>query len=315
MDHSTNLPSPETDIRGDCATLVVSLELSRSTWIATSLAPGSKKMSKHTLAGGNGRELLDLLARLKARAEQRIAAPVKVVAIHEVGLDGFWIHRLLNANGIESHVVDPASIAVPRRRRRAKTDAIDGETLLRTLLAWTRGEPRVCAMVVPPTPEQEDRRRTSRERAVLLQERVRHVNRIKGLLTGQGITDYEPLHKDRRAHLAALKTGDGQPLPLRLKAELLREIELIELLIRQIAEVELERDTVELDAEGNQSPVARLARLKAIGPQIAAVLYLEGLYRSFANRREVAAYAGLVPTPWRSGTIDREQGISKAGNR
>jgi transposase len=223
---------------------------------------------------------------------------------------------LLDANGIESHVVDPASIAVPRRRRRAKTDAIDGETLLRTLLAWQRGEPRVCAMVVPPTPEQEDRRRTSRERAVLLQERVRHVNRIKGLLAGQGITDYEPLHKDRRAHLAALKTGDGQPLPLRLKAELLREIELIELLIRQIAEVEVERDTaVELDAEGNQSPVALLAQLKAIGPQIAAVLYLEGLYRSFANRREVAAYAGLVPTPWRSGTIDREQGISKAGNR
>jgi transposase len=106
------------------------------------------------------------------------------------------------------------------------------------------------------------------------------------------------LHKDPRAHLAALKTGDGQPLPLRLKAELLREIELIELLIRQIAEVEVERDTIELDAVGKQSPVALLARLKAIGPQIAAVLYLEGLYRSFANRREVAAYAGLVPTPW-----------------
>ena len=81
---------------------------------------------------------------------------------------------------------------------------------------WQRGEPRVCAMVIPPTPEQEDRRRTSRERAVLLQERVRHVNRIKGLLAGQGITDYEPLHKDRPAHLAALKTGDGQPLPKRL---------------------------------------------------------------------------------------------------
>ena len=160
------------------------------------------------------------------------------------------------------------------------------------------------------------RRRTSRERAVLLQERVRHVNRVKGLLASQGITHYEPLHKDRRTHLAALETGDGQPLPLRLKAELLREIELIELLIRQIAEVEVERDTaVELDAEGTQSPIVLLARLKAIGPQIAAVLYLEGLYRSFANRREVAAYAGLVPTPWRSGTIDREQGISKAGNR
>jgi len=301
--------------RRDDATLYASLELSQATWLVTSLSPGSEKMSKYSTLGGNGAALLGLLRRLQVRAEQITGGPVEIVVIQEAGLDGFWVHRLLNSNGIESRVVDPASIAVPRRRRRAKTDSIDGETLLRTLLAWRRGEPRVCAMVVPPTPEQEDRRRTSRERAVLMQERVRHVNRIKGLLAGQGITDYEPLHKDRRAHLAALKTGDGQPLPLRLKAELLREIELIELLIRQIAEVEVERDTVELDAEGNQSPVALLARLKAIGPQIAAVLYLEGLYRSFANRREVAAYAGLVPTPWRSGTIDREQGISKAGNR
>src|SRR5207253_4813042 len=115
MHLATTLPIPEqTGIPGDRATLFVSLELSRSTWVATSLAPGSKKMSKHTLVGGNGRELLELLARLKTRAEQRIAAPVKVMTIHEVGLDGFWIHRLLDANGVDSHVVDPASVAVPR---------------------------------------------------------------------------------------------------------------------------------------------------------------------------------------------------------
>src|SRR5262249_52274165 len=107
MHHATTLPAPErTCSRGDCATLFVSLELSRSTWVATTLAAGSTKMSKHTLVGGDGRKLLDLLARLKTRAEQRISAPVKVVAIHEVGLDGFWIHRLLEANGAESHVVD-----------------------------------------------------------------------------------------------------------------------------------------------------------------------------------------------------------------
>ena len=137
MHQATTLPE-RTCSRRDCATLLVSLELSRSTWVATALAPGSSKMSKYTLVGGDGHKLLDLLARLKSRAEQRIAAPVKVVAIHEVGLDGFWIHRLLEANGVESHVVDPASIAVPRRHRRAKTDAIDGETLLRTLMAWQR---------------------------------------------------------------------------------------------------------------------------------------------------------------------------------
>jgi transposase len=314
-----NIKSPKQimpDHRHDPVALHASVELSRSTWLVTSLLPGSNKMSKHTMAGGDGAALLALLARLRSKAEELAERSVQVAVIQEAGLDGFWVHRLLEANDIASHVVDPASIAVPRRRRRVKTDAIDGETLLRTLLAWERGEPRVCAMVVPPTPEQEDHRRLSRERATLLQERVQHVNRIKGLLAGQGITDYQPLHKERRANLNALTTGDGRPLPAALKAELLREIDRIELLVRQIAIVETERDAaVEAAAGARQSPVALLARLKAIGPQIGAVLYHEGLYRKFTNRREVAAYAGLVPTPWRSGKIDREQGISKAGNR
>jgi transposase len=169
-------------------------------------------------------------------------------------------------------------------------------------------------MAVPPSPNEEDRRRTCRERAILHRERIRHVNRVKGLLSGQGIVDYEPLERDRRARLDEMKTGDGRPLPPRLKAELLREIEVIELLLRQIADVEAERDAVS-DTADQPSPVATLMRLKAIGPQLAATLYVEGLFRNFANRREVAAYAGLVPTPWRSGTIAREQGISKAGNR
>ena len=298
------------------AMLYASLELSHATWLVTSLSPGSQKMSKHSLAGGDGKALVGLLARLRAKAEDVAGRSVGIAVIQEAGLDGFWVHRLLETNGIESHVVDPASIAVPRRHRRAKTDAIDGETMLRTLLAWKRGEPRVCSMVVPPSPEQEDRRRICRERSLLQRERVRHVNRIKGLLAGQGITGYEPLHRDRRKQLDELRTGDGRPLPPQLKAELLREVEVIELLMRQIAEVEAERDAaVEPEAESQVSPIALLARLKAIGPQIAAVLYFEGLYRTYANRREVAAYAGLVPTPWRSGTIDREQGISKAGNR
>ena len=177
--------------------------------------------------------------RMAAPTTESVAGvPVEIVVIQEAGLDGFWVHRLLEANRIKSHVVDAASISVPRRRRRAKTDVIDGETLLRTLRAWKRGEPRVCAMVAPPSPDQEDQRRISRERAILLRERVRHVNRIKGLLSSQGITDFEPLHKDRRIRLDALRTGDGRPLPPRLKAELLREIELIELLLRQIVEVE-----------------------------------------------------------------------------
>jgi transposase len=298
------------------ATVFVSLELSRSTWLLTALLPGGARMSKYTLPGGDGAALLSLLDRLQAKVSQvSRGSSVSTVVIQEAGLDGFWVHRLLQAHGVESHVVDSASVAVPRRQRRAKTDAIDGETLLRTLLAWKRGEPRVCSMVVPPSPEEEDRRRVARERTILLQERVRHVNRVKGLLACQGITGFEPIRPDRCQQLEALVTGDGRALPVRLRAELLREIEVIELLMRQIAEVEAERDALEQQPRRPDGPIALLARLKAIGPQFAAVLYLEGLYRSFANRREVAAYAGLVPTPWRSGKIDREQGISKAGNR
>ena len=135
---------------------------------------------------------------------------------------------MLDANGIESRVVDPASIAVPRRHRRAKRDTIDGETLLRTLMAWQRGEPRVCVMTVPPNPSEEDRRRISRERATLLRERIQHTNRIRGLLFGQGITNYNPMHKNRRECLEELRTGDGRSVPAHLKSEILREIERLE---------------------------------------------------------------------------------------
>ena len=165
--------------------LFVSLELSRSRWLVTLLAPGSETMSKHSVPGGDGEALLALLTRQRAKAERHSGQPVRIVTIQEAGLDGFWIHRLLEANGIESHVVEPASIAVARRHRRAKTDAIDGEALLRTLMAYKRGEPRVCSMVVPPRPDEEDRRRLSRERQTLVAERIEHTNRIKGLLAAQ----------------------------------------------------------------------------------------------------------------------------------
>ena len=115
---------------GDHSTLYVSLELSRSTWLVTSLSPNSDKMSKHSIAAGDAPKLLALLARLRGRAEQFVGGTLNVVVIQEAGLDGFWVHRSLEAKDIESHVVDPASIAVSRRRRRAKTDAIDGETRL-----------------------------------------------------------------------------------------------------------------------------------------------------------------------------------------
>ena len=223
--------------------------------------------------------------------------------------------------GIESHVVDAASIAVSRRRRRAKTDKIDGEGLLRALLAFKRGEPRVCSMVRVPTPQDEDRRRICRERKTLTAERIRHVNRIKGLLFSQGIGDYEPLRRDRRRALEAARTGDGRALGANMKAQIGRELDRLELLLGQIAAIEAERDAMLVrQAEAEAAPgaqsaqsaparVQKLMELNGLGAETVAMLWTEAFYRSFDNRRQLAAFGGLAGTPWKSGSIDREQGV------
>ena len=305
-----------TAIQTNLAAIFISLELSRSIWLITSLSPGfGEKMSKHSVRAGDVAALMARFSELKRKASERTGRSFPIVVIHEAGLDGFWLHRVLQSEGIESHVVDPASIATSRRRRRAKTDRIDGESMLRALLAFKRREPRVCAMVKVPTPEEEDRRRLCRERKVLIAEQIEHVNRLKGLLFSQGISGYEPLRRDRWTRLEELQTGDGRLLPKHLKALVRRELDRLELLLEQIKAVEVERDAL-LAAEETSAPApaAILLNIRGIGPEFAAVLWSEGLFRHFDNRRQVAAYAGLAPTPWQSGAIDREQGVSKSGN-
>ena len=167
----------QTAIQTQLGAIFVSLELSRSTWLVTSLSPGGgEKMSKHSLRAGDMAGLEERFSLLQEKARARIGRDFPIIVIQEAGLDGFWIHRALIAEGIESWVVDPASIATSRRRRRAKTDKIDGEALVRSLLAFKRGEPRVCAMLRAPTPEEEDRRRLSRERKTLVGERTEHIS-------------------------------------------------------------------------------------------------------------------------------------------
>jgi transposase len=261
-------------------------------------------------------KLLARFSQLREKAQARTGRSFPIIVIQEAGLDGFWIHRVLQNERIESHVVDPTSIATSRRHRQAKTDRIDGEALIRTLFAYKRGEPRVCAMVKAPTPEEEDRRRITRERKVLTGERIRHVNRIKGLLFAQGVAGYEPLRRDRRERLVALRTGDGRILPDHLKAQIGRELDRLDLLLDQVKAVEAQRDALLAAAQGAAAPAsaAMLLEVKGIGPEFASVLWSEGLFRHFDNRRQVAAYAGLAPTPWQSGSVDREQGVSKSGN-
>ncbi len=327
LDHPIAGP---TAIQTQLSAIFVSLELSRSTWIVTALSPGNgEKMSRYSLKGGDLGGLLALFAELKRKAKERTGSDYPVITIHEAGLDGFWIHRALLQEGIQSHVVDAASVATSRRRR-VKTDRIDGEALLRTLLAFMRGEPRVCAMVTAPSPEEEDRRRLCRERQTLLSERIVHTNRIRGLLFAQGISDYAPLRRDRRKRLEGLKTGDGRPLPPHLKAQISRELDRLELLLDQIKAVEAAEEAMlaeqckitiepmprEVEREGEQrrTAVAMLLAVTGVGTHATAILWTEALSRPFSNRRQIAAYAGLAATPWRSGAIVHEQGLSKAGN-
>ena len=273
-------------------------------------------MSKHSVRAGDVAALLARFSELKRKASERTGKSFPIIVIQEAGLDGFWIHRVLQSEGVESHVVDPASIATSRRRRRAKTDRIDGEALLRALLAYKRGEPRVCAMVKAPTPEEEDRRRLCRERKMLIAERVKHVNRVKGLLFSQGISGYEPLRRDRRQRLDELTTGDGRPLPAHLKTQISRELDRLELLLDQIKEAEAERDALLAAPQpAAPAPAGRCcSNSRASAPSWPPSSGWRRYFASFDNRRQLASYAGLAPTPWQSGSVDHEQGVSKAGN-
>ena len=313
------------------ATLLVSFELSQSKWVLTVRAPGSAKLSRFTVPARDTEKVLSLLTTQRQQAERRTGVPVRIVSIYEAGLDGFWLHRWLEMQEVESHVVDAASILGPQRKRKAKTDRIDGEKLLRSLAAWLDGEVGVCSMVVPPSVAQEDLRRLSRERGELVGERTRLSNRIGGLLANQGIAGFKPLQKDARQVLRTLRTGDGRELPPHLHTTIERILLRLELQCEQIKAAEAERDALlraaRVAAAPGTAPEAvtaalpemaaapLLLRLRGIGPEFATVLQLECLNRDFDNRRQLGSFAGIAPTPWSSGSVEREQGISKAGNR
>jgi transposase len=292
------------------AVVFVALDLSRTSWVVALRTSGDDRVSTHKLRPGDVDRLLDLIERSRVREEQKCGGPVEVRSCYEAGYDGFWLHRRLRAAGVLNVVVEPTSLLVDRRARRVKTDRIDAGTLLRALVADARGDRGVWRLVRVPTPEQEEARRLHRERRRLVRERVAHTNRIRGLLAAQGIFDLHPLRADRRERLDALVTGDGRPLGPASRRDILREIERLELVLSQLAAVEAERDAV---AAGDAT-IGKLMALRGIGPEIATVLAREVFYREFANRRQVAAYAGLTPSPFASGDRSRDQGISKAGN-
>jgi len=278
----------------------------------------SDKISRHTLKAGDGKELLDLCERIRTRVARETGKRVEIVSCYEAGYDGFWLHRLLEAHGIRNYVIDPASLQVNRRARQAKTDHIDTERMLRSMMAYLRGEPKVWSVVRVPSVAEEDDRRLHRERDRLINERIQHVNRIKGLLAIHGIYDYQPLRRDRMQRLERLQTANGRTLPPRLRAEILRELQRLELVLGMIKTIETERDAIAAAKTETEHTSAKkvqdLAKIKCIGPEFATTLVGEVFYRSFDNRKQLASYVGLTPAHFQSGSMCRDQGISKAGN-
>jgi transposase len=313
---SSSACTPTRDHHG---TIFVSIELSQRSWLVTIHSPDRDRLSRYALAGGDHAGLLAVMEKVRARATLKLGSPPAVVSCYEAGYDGFWLHRLLTAAGITNLVFDPASIAVEQRARRAKTDRIDGELLLRTLLAHWRGEPRVVRIVRVPSVEQEDARRASRERDRLIKEQTGHTNRIKALLRLVGLAVGNPRRSDWLNWLDRQRDWQGCPIPPHLRAEVTREHARLMLVRDQLAALAPRLEASAVSTAPSQPQLMterrnRLLRLKGIGEVFAGTLTSEVFYKDFRNRREVAGYCGLAPSPWRSGGIVREQGISKAGN-
>jgi transposase len=310
---ASSMDTPTVDHYG---TIFVAVELSQRSWLVTLHCPDKDKVSHHKLEGGDHAGLLALVDRMRERAARALGGMPAVRSCYEAGYDGFWLHRLLLANGITNYVFDPASIAVDQRARRVKTDRIDGEKMLRTLMAYLRGEPRVVRIVRVPTPEQEDARRASRERGRLTKEQTAHTNRIKALLRLLGMAVGNPRRRDWLSWLATQRDWQGQAVPPQIMAEIKREHARL-MLVREQFEV-LARPQAAADLTPAVAQMVQrselLLRLKSLGPAFATTLTNEVFYKDFRNRREVASYFGLTPSPWQSGGIDRDQGISKAGN-
>ena len=295
-------------------TLCVSFELGEGTWKLSFTSGFGEQVLRR---GVRSRDREGVLRALEAMKERFGLAPdCRLVSCYEAGRDGFWLHRFLVAHGVENLVVDSSSIEVSRRRRRAKTDRLDGESLLDLLLRHRAGSrKKVWSVVRVPTVEQEDRRHLHRELQSAKRDRTRVTNRMKGLLANHGLT--LDLKRDAPAQLAALRQWDGSPLPASLQARLAREWERVVFYTELIERLEAERREL---FRHSPDPAVEKARqmnlLRGIGMN-SAWLYAMELFgwRELRNRKEVGAIVGLTPTPHDSGQQERERGIGKAGNR
>ena len=313
------------------STLYVAIEISRKSWVVGIKGPSGPRIGLHTLAAADVAALGRLIEVGRAGAERALGRAVRVLCCYEAGYEGFWLARWLDrALSVETVVLDPASLLVNRKAKQRKTDRIDAKKMVRALLAHDRGDAAVLSRVRVPSVDEEDRKRLLRERRRLVKERTALTNAIGGVLKLHGIFDLRP--RARRvqggfaARLAEVETAYGAPLPPRVRREIERLAERLALVDRQIAEVEAERNAVVRRGAALPAPhacpdgearsaarIATLVRLRGIGANDATLLAHEVFYRDFRNRREVAGWAGIAPTPWASGDVRRDQGIGRDG--
>lgn len=294
--------------------LAVALELSKASWkVALSDARHNPRIKsadgQHPLA-----RLEQVLALIKdARVRWALPEAVRVVVLYEAGQDGFWIQRALAGRGIETLIIDPASLPVERKARRAKTDRLDACLLVEALLGWLRGERRRFRVLRQPSVAEEDSRHWGRERAQLQREMQQHNDRMMKLLATQGCWEKRDRTFARRLVNGELRDWEGKPLAGTLLARLRRELTRWQQAREQLRQLEQER--AERFSARQQAQVTQLVQLRGLGPVSAQGLVLELFWRRFSNARQLGACVGLVPQPYDSGTIRQDQGISKQGNR
>ena len=290
------------------------VELSKKSWLVTGLIPGVERQPKKKMQP-DAEDLLRLLGRWRDEAVKGKRPINRITVAYEAGRDGFWLARWLESHGIETHVIHSTSVAVSRERRRAKTDRVDAEMLLRVFLGWLRGERGHCSMVAVPTIEAEDARRPGREREALVGERTRIINRMKADMARLGVHGFKPHLRSAPKKLSVVQTPEGMAIPPNTKAELARDMARLAMLREQIAAIEkarLERIENAPD-KGPHAMIRLLARVFGLGIETADMLVNEVMTRRLRDRRAVARYARITGSPDESGARRRE-GLAKTGN-
>ncbi len=293
--------------------LYMAMELSDKKW-KLAFSDGSKERLRAIDSG----EMIRLWKEIaNAKEKFGLDEDVKVISCYEAGRDGFWIHRCLLSNGIDNNVIDPASVEVDRRKRRKKTDRLDAKKLLMALMRYMWGDKQACSMVRVPSIKDEYERQLHRELESLKKERTRHSNRIRSLLISHGVRIDNPGRRDFKKHLDSIRLWDGSEISKNLKDRLKREHDRYSQVEEQIKELEGIRKILIRDKESeSMSRVRQMLKLKGIGIESSWLLEKEFFgWRKFKNGKEIGSLSGLSPTPYSSGDSNREQGISKAGNR